>query len=484
MKITSRARNLVLTVISSSAIVLLAAYLLAPYLFNRNTPGSFEYIRKGEALLEKGRYADAIGYYEKAYESSPESEAIKNGLIYAYSTYAIKMAESEKYDMGIEYLSKAYGVVQSVYTRQNLALMYAKRAVFLARRSDRARAQEDLDAAREIADGSVTCERNLGIALFNDAVEEFKAARDDAAILLLKEAVLVYADSRIYEFLGDIYYRKTELEKALFYFDKAAKLDPDNKTLAEKRGKAMREKAVSAGQKTDILPYFDLRYEKGLPVKADLMANILERAYFDVGADLSYFPSTRTVVFLYSEKDFREIFKMRDLVRAFYDGNIRIPLPGSVSDEKELVSYLYHEYTHAIISAKANNNCPVWLSEGIAVYEEIKWTRPGAVINIPASSNGRSDISIEALDRVFRDPDAGSGELVSAYILACTAVEYMVDNWGMKGLDGVLDAVSSGRHAVNAIDDEFLLSEKEFNKRWSDFVMKKYVKKQGGENNG
>jgi hypothetical protein len=33
-------------------------------------------------------------------------------------------------------------------------------------------------------------------------------------------------------------------------------------------------------------------------------------------------------------------------------------------------------------------------------------------------------------------------------------------------------------HAVNAMDDEFLLSEKEFNGRWLDFVVKKYIKKE------
>lgn len=476
MKITSRARNLIYLAILLPVIILPAVFILAPGLLSPKTPGSFEYVRKGEALLDKGKYADAIKYYEKARESSPENDAIKDGLMYAYSRYAMNMAESEKYDLGVEYLAKAFDVVRSTYTRQNLALMYAKKASFEARGSDWAKAQEDLVMARETAGDSAACQRSLGIALFNDALEEFKAARELTAILLLKEAALVYGDSRIYEFLGDIYYKKTGLEKALFYFDKAAKLDPDNKALAEKREKVIREEAISADQRTSVLPYFDLKYGKDLPVNADLTAKILEKAYFDVGRDLSYFPKTRTAVFFYSEKDFREIFRMRDLVRAFYDGNIRIPLPGSVSGEKELASYLYHEYTHAIISAKTNNNCPVWLSEGIAVYEELKWTRPGAAINIPASADDRPDISMQALEQVFRDPGVNSFKLALSYILAYTAVEYMIDNWGMKGLDSVLGAIASGRHVVNAIDDECLLSEKEFNRRWSDFVMKKYVK--------
>ncbi len=46
----------------------------------------------------------------------------------------------------------------------------------------------------------------------------------------------------------------------------------------------------------------------------------------------------------------------------------------------------------------------------------------------------------------------------------------------MKALCNVLNEIAKGRHAINAMDDEYLLSEKEFNKRWSEFVRKKYLK--------
>lgn len=482
MKITSRAKNLIFVIVLAPVIAFLAVFIFDPNLLSRRTPGSFEYIRKGEALLDKGKYPEAIKYFEKAHTSSPESDDIRNNLVYAYSRYAVRMADAEKYESGIKYLSKAHDLVRNAYTMQNLALMYAKKALSEAKGSDWSGAREDLDMARFAAADSNIANRSLGISLFNDAVGEFKAGREDSAILLCKTAVMVYGDSRIYEFLGDIYYKKTELEKARLYFNKASKLDLENKKLTEKLEKAIKEETLAKDLETRNLPYFDVKYEKGLPVDTDRTANILEKAYFDVGGDLSYFPKAKTAVFFYSEKNFREIFKMRDIVRAFYDGNIRIPFPGSVTDEKGLVGYLYHEYTHAIISAKTNNNCPVWLSEGIAVYEELKWAGvlPGAVINIPGSISDGSDISIQALDEVFRDPDANSLKLVSSYMLASTAVEYMVDNWGMKGLDGVLKRIALGRHAANAMDDEYLLSEKEFNERWSDFVMKKYLKKRGG----
>ena len=142
-------------------------------------------------------------------------------------------------------------------------------------------------------------------------------------------------------------------------------------------------------------------------------------------------------------------------------------------------SYLYHEYTHAILSAKTNNNCPAWLSEGIAVYEELKWTRSGEAIKLTDSIDSQSRISIKTLDEELMTEYHNDPRLRMTYLLAYTAVEYMIDNWGMKGLNAVLKRIAEGQHAVNAIDDEFLLSEKEFQSRWKNFVMEKYIKQEG-----
>lgn len=56
--------------------------------FPRRSTGSFEYIRKGEELLDKNKYTQAIDYFKKADDASPDNETIKSDLVYAYSTYA------------------------------------------------------------------------------------------------------------------------------------------------------------------------------------------------------------------------------------------------------------------------------------------------------------------------------------------------------------------------------------------------------------
>jgi hypothetical protein len=41
----------------------------------------------------------------------------------------------------------------------------------------------------------------------------------------------------------------------------------------------------------------------------------------------------------------------------------------------------------------------------------------------------------------------------------------------------ILDRIRGGQHVINAIDDEFLLSEKEFERRWQDYVIEKFLRK-------
>ncbi|MDP2858696.1 MAG: hypothetical protein Q8P50_12060, partial [Bacillota bacterium] len=86
-------------------------------------------------------------------------------------------------------------------TMQELAIIYAKRAVQEAR-NDPADAKTYFASARLSAADSAIASRNLSISLFNDAVAESRAGRDDLAIVLLKESSLAYMDASAFELMG------------------------------------------------------------------------------------------------------------------------------------------------------------------------------------------------------------------------------------------------------------------------------------------
>jgi len=447
-------------------------------LFPKKT-GSFEYIRKGEALLDKGNYAGAITLFEKANAGSPGNKAITDDLIYAYSKHAARLADEEKYDDAVSYMVKAYGMAANAYTMQNLALTFEKKALYEARRGKWPNALDSFEKARLAAEDSNIASTSLGISLYNDAAAEFKAGRNKLSITLLKQAMLVYQDSHIFSLLGTVYYKLSDLERARFYFEKARLLDPRDKELAKDVRKVSNELEMSQAKTVRQSPHFDLRYDKGQKIDAAYVAGVLERAYFDVGKDLGYYPGLKTTVFFYSTGNFRKIFMMPSIVRAFYDGNMRIPMPETEFDEKELSSYLYHEYTHAVLSAITGNNCPPWLGEGIAVWEEVRWTRPGAVIKLPVKALEGHALTVQGLSDAFKGTVAEKTDTQLYYILAYTVADYIVDTWGLGGLRDALKRISDGAHAINAIDDEFSITEKEFDTRWVAYLRRKFVNQEG-----
>jgi len=476
------------SIFSSKKILLLALLVTAASLFileiNSNPElyglsvhgiGSFEYIRTGERLFDKGSYLKAISYYEKAYESSPDNISIISDLVYIYSKYSAILADLGKYDKAIEYLTKAYNIKQCPYTIQNLAIMYTRKALPLAQKGDPNKATELFREARRITYGSSSSARNLGISLSNDGLLEFKKGREDTALLCLKESSLIYQYGKTFAYIGGVYYRKGDLRRALLYWHRAKLLDPGDRSIPPKIDRVKKEIRLAPSAKTVELPHFELKYKASLPIDADLAASVLEKAYSDVGKDIAYFPRAKTEVFFYSKSDFKNIFKMPAMVRAFYDGNIRMPVPDEKLTPGEFSRHIYHEYTHALLSAKTMNNCPVWLSEGIAMWEELN--KNGYDLkDLPADAEIVNALTLESLNREF-DKDELGPDRAAYYPISCAIAAYIIDSRGMAGLQKILKRLALGQHLVNAIDDEFLLSEKEFEKRWKAYIINRYLLK-------
>lgn len=475
MKIISPRKPIFLVILALAALaVLLALYIINfnPLLLTHSpfkSIGSFEYVRMGESLLDKGLYPKAITYYEKAYESSPDNQEIVSALVFAYSKYAYILSAEEKYDEAIEYLSRAYGLGQSSSAAQNLAIIYSKKALSLARNGQRQKATELFGEARSVAGASYGAAKNLGLSLLNDGLVEFKEDRLDTALLCLKESLSIYRYGKTAAVIADIYYRMGDLRRALFFWRLAKLLSPEDGSVPPKIRRVVKEiKLASSGARDVELEHFELNYKDGLPIDPGIVSSILERAYMDIGKDIGYFPKKKTKIFFYSAEDFKNIFKMHAMVRAFYDGNIRMPVPDGRLGKEELSTYIYHEYTHALLSAKTMNNCPVWFSEGVAMWVDIKRSAR-KIKDLPVSAETLDKVTLESLDREFNKNEIGP-DRAAYYIISYTVVAYIVDTWQVKGLQSVLKRLADGQHVVNAIDDEFLLSEKEFEGRWKAYV--------------
>jgi hypothetical protein len=123
--------------------------------------------------------------------------------------------------------------------------------------------------------------------------------------------------------------------------------------------------------------HFDLRYQDdvGYSTAYDLRT-VLDQARRDVGRDFGYWPRHQLVVLVYSEEAFKQVRQGPDWIAGLYDGKIRVPVSRNPTAQASLNSTLIHEYTHAIIHDITQNQCPVWLNEGLAEFEEARTRKP------------------------------------------------------------------------------------------------------------
>lgn len=453
-------------------VTLLTVAVLAkadPAVFALKTPGSFEYIRNGERHLARGNYKEAVHEFERAYRSSPQSDLIVANVIWIYTDYARVLAASGRFSPAIYYLAKAYTLKPGAFTAQNLAIAYARKGLEEVRREGLADAVALFSKAREVAAGFGRAAEGLAVFLYNHAVPASNERDDRIAVFLLHESLLVGESARALELLGDIIYRQGDLDQVSFYWKRAQSLDPRNRNLSDKVERLAKEIALDPSMEKADLRHFDVRYDGKLAIDTALVAEALEKAYVTVGKRLRFYPKGRTAVYLYAEDDFREIFKRPRAVRAFYDGAIRMPLPTGPLAGEEMARYIAHEYTHATLSAMAKAPVPVWLAEGVAVSLEAD--RDGMALRDALARVGDlSDVTADSIDAAFENADKDLSGLDLYYVLAGTMVQYVTDTFGDEALRGILKRVMGGQHFINAMDDQLLLSEAEFERRWREYV--------------
>jgi hypothetical protein len=81
-----------------------------------------------------------------------------------------------------------------------------------------------------------------------------------------------------------------------------------------------------------------------------------------------------------------------------------------------------------------------------------------------------SAVTTDSIDEAFRDADRDPPGLELYYVLAGAMVRYITDTFGDEALRGILKRVKEGQHFINAMDDQLLMSEAEFEKRWREYV--------------
>jgi tetratricopeptide (TPR) repeat protein len=459
----------------NSIIVGLAVAAALAAIFVHTSPGAksglYEHIRKAERYFEAGKYDRGIHYLHKAYEKALDSELIEDELAKGYLRYARYLNSRGEVDLAIEKAAMAYEMIPSSLPVMNdLAYYLSVRAVERSFRGDLSAAREDLEIASMLAAGSKTIKTNISNYLFNRSIDARDRKDIPTLLLALKTSYALRPRFETMVFLGSVFYDIRELEKSLFYLEKALSLRPENKRVKDSIERTEKEILIREKEKILRTPDFDVIMYGENTFDTDLLEEHLLDVYDSVGRDLDYYPPPGTKIIIYEEKDFRDIFQKQGTVLGIFDGNIKIALKGTPSDILA-TGVVAHEYTHALLSAITENKCPIWLHEGIAVYEQSRYF-PMGLGNLENALEKGARLSLSDVEETFenmRDP----ASLALAYESAHSAVLFMLDEWGWPALRELIHGLREYGHFANAFDEVFYISVPMFEDMWNSFVRKK-----------
>ncbi|MFA5072536.1 MAG: hypothetical protein WC539_01335 [Nitrospirota bacterium] len=298
----------------------------------------------------------------------------------------------------------------------------------------------------------------LGIAYFH--------LRDDthAERSLIRASEIMPQASQPFEFLGELYYRKDDLETAASYWQKALALNPGSAVIQARLDRITREHKTEKDFNRDVTSHFLIKYEGRQMIEAGrIILRILEDAYGTIGRTLSCYPSEEIQAILYSSKQFQEVTDAPGWSGGLYDGKIRIPIGGITQETPGLRRLLYHEYTHALIRTIAKQ-VPTWLNEGLAQclegrelssYQKTLLKQLALQGKIPSLSN---------LEGSFTGLHAGTAGMV--YLISFSSVRYMIDTYGMYRVRSILDELGKGSDIRSAISSSIMISYEEFERGW------------------
>ncbi len=267
----------------------------------------------------------------------------------------------------------------------------------------------------------------------------------------------------VLKMLGEIAYYSQELEEAADYWSEALNLQSGDRELSRLLKQLRREAAVESGLDASVLANFDIRYtssSNSYHIKE--IEDWLMEAYREIGYDFKYYPGRPVVVLLYTPEEFSRVRSTPSWVGALYDGKVRLPVSGDHLSPRDIKKILWHEYTHAVINDITANNCPRWLHEGLAQYQEFK-VDPAGVPEL----DRRPDrlIPLDQLDRAFGF-DQDPGRVSRAYQQAYSLVDYLLGRYGFWRLNTIFEELRRGTPWRAAFEQELLLPVADLEREW------------------
>jgi tetratricopeptide (TPR) repeat protein len=257
--------------------------------------------------------------------------------------------------------------------------------------------------------------------------------------------------------LGQVLYRQGKVPEAVAVLDAAIKYAPDNAQLLRQRDEWQKDAQLQGRFYESRGAHFSVLFEGPADdVMARRVVDVLEEAYFRVGAQLMTYPSRTVTVLLYTQQQFQDITRSPGWAAAVYDGRIKLPVRGAMNLGAELQRVAEHEYVHAAISTIAGPNVPTWIHEGLAMTLESGGGDWADEVLIQTST--RPPLSLLSKGFLGMSPE----QATIAYAQSVFAVEKMVTLRGMPAVVSLLRSLGRGEPFESAFQQSIFMRFEDF----------------------
>ena len=332
------------------------------------------------------------------------------------------------------------------------------------------------DQALAIKPDHLDCLMKMGISQMNmmkyeDAVGNFDKAKKQ----IPTDFYLLYCT-------GKCHFELKDYDKAVEAWEEALKQSPGKQSaeaVQQLIRQAKEQDASIAGTTKDENQRFIVHYAGNSQQDiGDMTMEILEDIYDQVTSDLMLKPEIQINVIFFRTEEFYEINKAASWVRALAKGEkIFVPLRQGCSDMNSIKGILAHEFTHVIINLRTNSRCPVWINEGLAVYEEFQ-----ASFGDP--THLRSDYEKFFQTRILNDhtfiplkqinlnPSRGAyGEHIPlGYLESYLSVRFIIERFGWQGIDQLLTSLAQGNGLDEVLTTACNMSFNDFEREFFDWM--------------
>ncbi len=237
--------------------------------------------------------------------------------------------------------------------------------------------------------------------------------------------------------------------------------------------------------------HFLVQYAPGVDeVIAELAAEVLEKAYTEIGADFDYFPKEKVRLEILAAP--AELAKVSTLTEKDIQttgtialckyGKLMVVSPRATYFGYPWMDTLVHEYVHYVVSRASHDRVPVWLHEGLAKFEQTRWRRGPSAKLIPTDESLLATAVRSARLISFDDMHPSMAKLPSqeAAALAFAEVFSMVGYvHAAVGYGGIRDAISrirDGKTARRAVAEVMDTRWSKLERTWKRDLSRKNLK--------